>query len=192
VKWNGTSGWMSSTYLEAKDGAGVGVGCEAATTGADTPTTDQLEVSANGRAQMTRIVSYADAHDSGSSDGRCFQYVWGYLYQSGYGTIDSYYDAPNMSSAEARNFAEYFNVKSNADSYGLQRLPLTNPYDAPVGAVVVVAAGSPGTRHPTAGDISIAAGGGRFINDGPNMGYGGSASYFATHGGRVLGIFVPK
>ncbi|HEU4408484.1 MAG TPA: hypothetical protein VFS43_24695 [Polyangiaceae bacterium] len=148
-------------------------------------------ISAEGKAQMSRIVAYADAHHSGVSGGRCFEYVWDYLWRSGYGKIDEYNDAPDMPSAYARNFAEYMNQGNNAATWGLQRLPINNPYDAPVGAVVVVAAGSPGTAHPTAGDIAIAAGGGRFINDGPNMGYGGSRQAFVNGGGKVLGIYAP-
>lgn len=149
-------------------------------------------VSTRGQEQMSRLVSYADRNHSGASRGRCFEYVWRYLSSSGYGNIDSYGDAADMPSAYARNFAEYMNQPANAARWGLQRLPLSNPYDAPRGAVVVVAAGSPGTAHPTAGDISVAAGNGRFINDGPNMGYGGSRAAFSSGGGRVLGIFVPR
>ncbi len=149
-------------------------------------------VSARGQEQMSRLVSYAERNHSGASRGRCFEYVWRYLSSSGYGNIDSYGDAPDMPSAYARNFAEYMNQPANAARWGLRRLPLSNPYDAPRGAVVVVAAGSPGTAHPTAGDISVAAGNGRFINDGPNMGYGGSRAAFTSGGGRVLGIFVPR
>jgi len=149
-------------------------------------------VSARGQEQMSRLVSYADRNHSGASRGRCFEYVWRYLSSSGYGNIDSYGDAADMPSAYARNFAEYMNQPANAARWGLQRLPLSNPYDAPRGAVVVVAAGSPGTAHPTAGDISVAAGNGRFINDGPSMGYGGSRAAFTSGGGRVLGIFVPR
>ena len=149
-------------------------------------------VSARGQDQMNRLVSHADRNHGGASRGRCFEYVWRYLSSSGYGNIDEYGDAADMPSAYARNFAEYMNKPANAERWGLRRLSLTNPYDAPRGAVVVVAAGSPGTAHPTAGDISVAAGNGRFINDGPNMGYGGSAAAFTRGGGRVLGIFVPR
>jgi hypothetical protein len=149
-------------------------------------------VSEKGRDQMRRIIAYGDSHNSGVSGGRCFEFVWRYLAESGYGLIDEFNDAPDMPSDFARDFADYMNVNGNAARWGLQRLPLDNPYDAPPGAVVVVAPGSPGTAHPVAGDISIAAGGGRFINDGPNMGYGGSAAAFVNGGGVVLGIYVPQ
>ncbi len=141
---------------------------------------------------MSTVVSYAFAHNAGASRGRCFEYVWRYLTSSGYGLLDDYADASDMPSAYARNFAEYMNANGHAAQWGLVRLPVTNPYDAPAGAVVVVAAGSPGTSHPTAGDISIAAGGGRFINDGPYMSYGGSREAFSARGGRVLGVYVPR
>ena len=183
VTWNGRTGWVHGQYLAA---SGASTGSPAA------PANPPGAVSASGQDQMARVVTYADGHHSGGSRGRCFQYVWDYLWKSGYGNINSYNDAPDMGSAEARMFAEYMNRGNNAQTWGLQRLSLTNPYDAPRGAVVVVAAGSPGTAHPTAGDIAIAAGGGRFINDGPNMGYGGSRQAFVNGGGRVLGIYVPR
>lgn len=174
VTWNGATGWVSGRYLKAPPGSSVGG-----------------EVSALAKKQMREVVAYADRHHSGASTGRCFEYVWRYLTSSTYGRLTDWNDARDMPSAYARNFAEYMNVKANADLWDLQRLPIDNPYDAPVGAVVVVAPGSPGTSHPTAGDIAIAAGGGRFINDGPNMSYGPRAAFKAS-GGRVLGVFVPK
>jgi len=183
VTWNGQTGWVSGQYLAASG---------TTPSNPSNPSNPSGSVSARGQDQMSRVVTYADRNHSGASRGRCFQYVWDYLWKSGYGNIDSYNDAPDMGSAEARMFAEYMNRGSNAQTWGLQRLSLTNPYDAPRGAVVVVAAGSPGTAHPTAGDIAIAAGGGRFINDGPNMGYGGSRQAFVNGGGRVLGIYVPR
>ena len=174
VTWNGKTGWVSGKFI---------VGASAATGAA--------AISETGRKQMKAIVAYGDAHNGGASRGRCFEFVWRYLTNSTYGQLNDFNDAADMRSGEARNFAEYFNVKANADLWGLQRLSITNPYDAPVGSVVVVAAGSPGTSHPTAGDITIAAGGGRFINDGPQMSYGPKASFLAD-GGKVLGVFVPK
>jgi len=146
--------------------------------------------SARGRKQMADVLAYAERNNSGSSSGKCFEYVWRYLTTSGYGNLHDYEDAPDMPSAEARNFAEYMNANGNAAKWGLRRLPIDLPHDAPPGAVVGGAAGSPGTSHPTAGDIAIAAGGGRFVNDGPNMNYGPRAS-FKNDGGRVLGIYAP-
>lgn len=182
ITTGGRTGWVHGAYLRSGTATG----------GTPDTTPPAGTISSRGQDQMRRIVPFADANHSGASRGRCFQYVWGYLWKSGYGDINEYNDAPDMGSAEARMFAEYMNRGTNAARWGLQRLPLTNPYDAPRGAVVVVAAGSPGTAHPTAGDIAIAAGGGRFINDGPNMGYGGSRDAFTRGGGRVLGIYVPR
>jgi len=94
-----------------------------------------------------------------------------------------------MYGAEARGFAEYFNVKANADRWGLQRLPIDNPYEAPPGAIVVVPPGTPGTSHQTAGDIAVATGTDDFINDGPRMQY--DRAYFANPKNKALGIFAP-
>lgn len=177
VTWNGKTGWVDGQFVER-----AGDAPPDATGGA---------ISARGQTQMRAVLAYARANHSGASRGQCFNYVWRYLTSSGYGLLNDHGDAADMRSEYARHFAEYMNVKSNADLWGLRRLPIDNPYDAPAGAVVVVAAGSPGTSHPTAGDIAIAAGDGRFINDGPNMSYGSRAT-FRSRGGRLLGAFVPK
>ncbi|HEX4622723.1 MAG TPA: hypothetical protein VH208_14260, partial [Myxococcaceae bacterium] len=79
----------------------------------------------------------------------------------------------------------------NAHRLGLRKLDIKNPYDAPPGAVVVVAAGSPGTFDPKAGDISVAAGDAHFINDGPHMTYGDPGK-FTDNGGVLLGAWVPE
>ena len=63
-----------------------------------------------------------------------------------------------------------------------------NPYNAPRGAIVVVNADTPGTRHPVAGDIAVASGDGRFWNGG-NMAYGGKNHEYA---GQLLAIYVPS
>lgn len=147
-------------------------------------------VSPRGRDQMTRLVQHADRYNSGMSIGRSFVFVWGYMTTSGYGELDDYADAPDMPSAYPRNFAEYMNQGDNAATWGLQRLPISLPHDAPAGSVVVVAGGSPGTTHPTAGDIAVAVGDGTFINDGPGVTYGPRAT-FASDGGRVLGVYAP-
>jgi peptidoglycan hydrolase-like protein with peptidoglycan-binding domain len=149
-------------------------------------------ISAQGREQMRKLLEYAEANNTGASRGRCFEYVWRYMTSngSGYGKIRNYNDASDMPSTYARNFAEYMNTGDNAARWGLRRLNITNPYDAPPGAIVVVAPGTPGTAHPTAGDIAIATGQNRFVNDGPNMGYGDPAR-FHQDGGRLLGVYVP-
>ena len=154
--------------------------------------TGARDISAWGREQMNKLLAYAKSHNTGASRGRCFEFVWKYMTNTGYGKIRNYKDAADMPSTFARNFAEYMNSNGNANAkrWGLRKLDIPNPYDAPPGAIVVVAPGTPGTAHPTAGDIAIAAGGGRFINDGPNMGYGDPAR-FLRDGGRVLGVYVP-
>lgn len=148
------------------------------------------QVSPEGAKQMERLVAYADSHHQGASLGDCFMFVWRYMVAVGYGKIRNHNDAPDMPSGYARNFAEYMNSGNNAARWGIKRLSISNPYDAPRGAIVVVAPGTPGTRHRTAGDIAVAAGGGRFINDGPNMRYG-DPGRFTQDGGRVLGVYVP-
>jgi len=62
-----------------------------------------------------------------------------------------------------------------------------NPYNAPEGAIVVVAAGAPGTANPTAGDIAVKGPNADFYNGGM-MGYGPAASFPTQY---TLGIYVP-
>lgn len=152
---------------------------------------DKPEISEDAARQMARIVAFAEANNGGASNGDCFKYVWRYIYQSGYGKIRNYHDAPDMKSDYARHFAEYMNSGDNARRWGLRRLSVASPYDAPRGAIVVVGPGTPGTRHPVAGDIAVARGDGTFINDGPRMRYG-DPSRFARDGGRLLGVYVPE
>ena len=73
-------------------------------------------------------------------------------------------------------------LKDVKEKYG------NNPYNAPRGAIVVVNADTPGTRHPVAGDIAVASGDGRFWNGG-SMGYGGKNHNYA---GQLLAIYVPS
>ena len=140
--------------------------------------------------QMAKLLSFAESNHGGASNGRCFEYVWRYIYSSGYGRIRNYGDCPQMGSSEARMFAEFMNAGSNAAEWGLVRLSATTPYDAPAGSIVVVGPGSPGTRHASAGDIAVARGDGTFINDGPNMTYGPPADFLKA-GGTLLGVYVP-
>ena len=68
-----------------------------------------------------------------------------------------------------------------------------NPYNAPGGAIVVVAAGAPGTSNPTAGDISVRSNDSAddtspFYNGG-EMNYVPYPSSFPTE--YTLGIYVP-
>ncbi|MBF0543725.1 MAG: LysM peptidoglycan-binding domain-containing protein [Candidatus Riflebacteria bacterium] len=159
--------------------------------------TDQNLISDQAKQQMSNVVNYAKTHNNGASRGNCFAAVWGYLTSSGYGNLHSWGDLPNMESGEARNFAEYLNAgQSNLDEAGLIRYdsalnpPITNPHDSriPAGAVIVVSAGSYGTAHPTAGDIVVKSDDGNFINDGPDMDYGTSSTWY----GKILGVYIPK
>lgn len=94
----------------------------------------------------------------------------------------------------AVHFAEWMNKRhssgsgTNADHAGLRRLMLDNPYDAPLGALVVVAPLSPGTGDPNAGDIAVRGPGDTFWNDGP-MSYRGRHLWPPSRGG-VVGKFA--
>ena len=156
----------------------------------------QYVISDLGRQQMERVVKHAMGNHRGASRGFCFNAVWGYLSKSGYGNIRSWGDLPRMQSGLARYFSDFMNAgQGNLNEAGLQRLdkmlqpPIVNPHDKriPVGAVIVVAAGSTGTSNPVAGDIVI-KGNGRFINDGPDMWYGEPG----TWRGKLLGVYVPR
>ncbi len=159
---------------------------------------DNLNISARGREQMQRLLAFARANNQGASRGRCMEFVWRYMTQSGYGNLNSVGDLPAMDGSLARGLPDYLNAsQAHLDEAGLQRLdtglnpPITNPHDSriPPGAIIVVAAGSYGTSHPTAGDIVVRGDRpGEFINDGPNMSYGTSSSWY----GQVRGVYVPK
>ncbi len=186
---------QSSTETETETQSGNDTSTITAT---QTQTSDAAPaVSEKGRKQMADVVDYALSNHRGASNGQCFNAVWGYLTSSGYGNLKAWGDLPDMGSDEAREFAEFLNKSSaNLDEAGLQRLdtaynpPITSPHDPriPEGAVIVVAAGSYGTAHPTAGDIVIKAGEGRFINDGPNMDYGTASNWT----GKLLGVYIPR
>jgi hypothetical protein len=158
-----------------------------------------VAISEKGRTQMKNLVAYARSHQSGVTDGRCFEYVWRYMTSSGYGKLKKWSDLPAMNGQYARGFADYLNASpAHLAEAGLQRLdtsvspPITNPHDPriPAGAVIVVGPGSTGTRHPRAGDITVKGSrAGEFINDG-NMGqWMGTRSSWT---GRLLGAYVPR
>ncbi|MDX2015832.1 MAG: peptidoglycan-binding domain-containing protein [Myxococcaceae bacterium] len=157
-----------------------------------------IAISEQGRAQMSRLIEHARANHQGASRGDRFKFVWGYMTKSGYGKLDDWNDLPRMNGDLARGFPDYLNAsQSHLDEAGLQRLdtatqpPITNPHDPriPPGAVIVVAPGSTGTAHPTAGDIVVkGTQPGEFINDGPRMNYGTRDSWQ----GRILGVYVPR
>ncbi|MCU0701402.1 MAG: peptidoglycan-binding protein [Myxococcaceae bacterium] len=155
-------------------------------------------ISEQGQAQMRRLIEHARANHQGASLGDCFKFVWGYMTKSGYGKLDDWNDLPRMNGDLARGLPDYLNASPrHLEEAGLQRLdtatqpPITNPHDPriPPGAVIVVAPGSTGTAHPTAGDIVVKGSQpGEFINDGPRMNYGTRDSWQ----GRILGVYVPR
>ena len=159
-------------------------------------------VSAAGERQMAALAAKAQANVGAKRPkGYCYHQVKLDIQEVGYGDISKQTangqlrPLPGSDQGEAHDFADYMNSrasngKTNADNLGLQKLNITNPYDAPKGAIIVVRAGTPGTHHPTAGDIVVAGGNGKFYNDG-NMGYGGSKN-FKPGNNYVLGIYVPK
>lgn len=130
-------------------------------------------------------------------DGRCYSHVADYIDATGFGGIrkNGFNNAiPSSYWAEAHDFADYLNKGNNAQKLGISKRSCSNPYtcNLPKGAIIVVRAGTVGTGHPTAGDIAIVGGNGKFYNGG-EMGYGGSASAFGCTGSGpcVIGAYVP-
>ena len=163
---------------------------------------DGYSISPQGEKEMQTLLAQAKKNADGKRPlGWCYKQVKEDIAEVGYGDIAKQGNTsqlkplPGSDQEYAHDFADYMNAKAanghtNADNLGLQKLPITNPYDAPPGSIVVVRAGTPGTRNPVAGDIVVAGGGGKFYNDG-NMGYGGSKN-FPKGNTYVLGIYAPK
>lgn len=155
---------------------------------------DGAEVSAptaTAAAQMSALESTADNVASKRPQGGCYKAVKHHITNAGgYGNIRNIYTDRRFASYQgyARNFAEC--VDQNPARFGLEKLSISNPYDAPTGSIIVVAPGSPGTRHPTAGDITVKGPGDAFYNDGA-MGYRGRSAWPPSRGG-VLGVYRPK
>jgi hypothetical protein len=182
------------------------------------------DVSPRAQAQMNGLLTIAQANcltDDGASWGHCYGAVWGYLLQAqaGAGYGNGQLPGCDVPGAFAAQFGEWLNEGDHAASVGLRRLDLTNPFDAPPGAIVVVGAGSPGCSthdshgasyalangvsvedyqaHPLwPGDISIASGDGvNFINDHDDESYGGSRDAWeqasAAGNATLLGVYVP-
>ncbi|HEY6174785.1 MAG TPA: peptidoglycan-binding protein [Kofleriaceae bacterium] len=147
----------------------------------------------SGSAQRERLLGISRAGSAGRHpDGRCYFHVCQFLVQcNGYGKIKNpYHQFPASALPEAHDFADFINGQGPA-RWGLERLSIGNPYDAPAGAIVVVKAGSPGTANPTAGDIAVADGHGNFYNGGM-MGYSGRAGWNASPHARLLGAYIPR
>ncbi len=140
---------------------------------------------AKARQLMNRMAEAAAAHSGGQSPGGyCLGAVQDILEAGGFPGSQ----VPRM--PEAHDFADHLNESpEHLKAAGLQRLDIDNPYDAPKGSIIVVRAGTPGTSHPTAGDIVIAGGDGKFYNDG-EMGYGGPQN-FPKGNDYVLGVYAP-
>ena len=143
---------------------------------------------------MDNLKAEAKAGSAGySPDGRCYSHVADFIDATGYGGIQKggFNDAiPSAYWAEAHDFADYLNTGDNAAKLGLKNISSQvggNPYNAPPGSIVVVAAGAPGTANPTAGDIAVKGDGDHFYNGG-EMGYGGAAGFPTS---KTLGIYVP-
>jgi hypothetical protein len=163
---------------------------------------DGYTISAQGEKQMQALLAQAKENADGKKPlGKCYHVVKTDIDEVGYGDLAKSGNSafpkqiPSCDQEYAHQFADYMNAKgangqTNASNLGLQKLPITNPYDAPPGSIIVVRAGTPGTRNPVAGDIVVAGGGGKFYNDG-NMGYGGSKNFPAGNN-YVLGIYAPK
>jgi len=153
------------------------------------PAGDDAVISERGQAQMKKLVEVARRAVGGKRPGGyCYRAVHLYLMRAAYGHLrpDS---IPWTHTRYARQFGEFMNQGDHAARLGLRKLSIDNPYDALPGSVVVVRPGTPGTRHPKAGDIAIAAGNGKFYNDG-NMSYGGPEN-FPPGNRHVVGIYAP-
>jgi peptidoglycan hydrolase-like protein with peptidoglycan-binding domain/GH24 family phage-related lysozyme (muramidase) len=145
-----------------------------------------------GSAQRSRMLSIARSASEGKRpDGRCYAHVCQFLIAcGGYGKIKNPFNQfPSSALPLAHDFADLMN-SHGPKRFGLERLSISSPYDAPSGSIVVVKAGSPGTHHPTAGDIAIADGHGNFFNGGM-MGYGGPSVWNASPRAKLLGCYVP-
>lgn len=148
--------------------------------------------SREGSAQRQRLLSIAESGGAGRPDGKCYMHVCQFLVRcGGYGRIKNpYTQFPGWALPLAHNFADLMNSQGPGH-WGLDRLSISNPYDAPAGAIVVVKAGSPGTAHPTAGDIAVADGNGRFYNGGL-MGYSGREGWKHSPTAHLLGAYIPR
>lgn len=180
----------------AHGGSGHGTGGTAAPQGGDHGEhgAHGLEgESHDGSAQREKLLGIARSGSEGRRpDGRCYFHVCQFLVQcKGYGKIKNpYTQFPSSALPEAHDFADFINAQGPA-RWGLEKLSISNPYDAPAGAIVVVKAGSPGTANPTAGDIAIADGHGNFFNGGM-MSYHGRAGWEASPRAHLLGAYIPK
>lgn len=145
-------------------------------------------LSGSAKKQMANLVRVAQSMSGGQSPGGyCLGAVQDMLEQVSYGKAGH---GAVQRFPYARNYAEFMNEGKRYEDYGLRKLDIDNPYDAPPGSIIVVRPGTPGTSHPTAGDIVVKGYGDTFYNDG-EMGYGGSGN-FPPGNDYVLGIYAPR
>jgi LAS superfamily LD-carboxypeptidase LdcB len=157
--------------------------------------TNCVTSSTTATGSMAKLLEYAKKASEGKKpDSRCLFHVNNYIDAVGFGKLPK----PTTRLPLAYQYGEF--LIKEGKKYGITNLLDTNPnfspYDAPPGSIVVVTAGSPGTNHPTAGDIAVADGNGKFYNGG-EMAYQGKAAWNGSVGkdsdgstGKVLGIFV--
>mmetsp|Transcript_28283 Transcript_28283/g.34988 ORF Transcript_28283/g.34988 Transcript_28283/m.34988 type:complete len:255 (+) Transcript_28283:784-1548(+) len=154
---------------------------------AEKPTLRYCESDLHALAQIARQGSVGFA-----PDGRSYSHVADFIDAAGLGGIKKggFNDAiPQEYWSETLDFAEFLNYDENAERLGLKNIGPdidNNPYNAPVGAIVVVH-GVMGTSHVPQDDISVKGEGQAFYNGG-QMGYGGSEGFPVY---RTRGIFVP-
>ncbi len=134
--------------------------------------------------KLEAFAAFAAAKSAGQRpDGYSYKHVMDFIDKQGFGNV-SVARIPDEYAAYARQFAEY--ADQNLATLGLRKLSVTNPYEAPPGALVVLKPGAPGTAHPVAGDISVRTGTG-FANGG-EVQYGRPGDFKP---GDVLGVYIP-
>lgn len=132
---------------------------------------------------MERLARTAISENGGETpNGMCAQGVRLILQGGDFPGVN----AANSGFGSAYQYGNYWNQGDNAARDGLERLNITNPFDAPPGSIIVVKPGANGFNSEH-GDIAIAVGGGRFINDG-EISYGSRGDW---EPGDVLGIYAP-
>jgi GH24 family phage-related lysozyme (muramidase) len=150
----------------------------------------EVVAAASGAEQMSRLL--AVSRNSKRPQGGCYAAVKHYIIKAGgYGNILNPYTDKRLAKYQhyAHDFADAIRALGPA-TFGLQELSVSTPFEAPAGALVVVKPRSPGTSHPTAGDITVADGDGNFYNDGV-MHYHGPKAWPPKAGG-MLGCFMPQ
>jgi hypothetical protein len=132
--------------------------------------------------KMKAFAAYAKAQNGGKSPGgMCARGVRLLMQAHGYPGAQ----LGSMGFISAKQYGYHLNTGNNARAVGLEKLNITNPYDAPPGSIIVIKPGH--NANATHGDINIAVGGGQFINDG-NMQLASRGSWSADD---LIGIYAP-